>query len=330
MSSMIDEKDMVIIMALGLLLSAGLAMSQDAEQIKQEAIASDQASQEATEELKQEVIAKEQEAQEATKQLEQEIMANAQASQETEQGAAQDSQDGNITASNLEGVFWTLDSLLNREGEMVSVLPNTEVTTLFQDGRISGNAGCNNYAADYESIGYNLTIGPIISTLMMCDENISSQETDFLSDLGSAASYSISGNQLRIMNSSGTAILGYSAAQPVPLVGTLWVMTSYNNGMGGLVSAQANINITALFGKDGSLEGFAGCNQYHAAYQTNDSQIKIGPTATTRMACEETVMDMEMDYLNALQSAASYEIQAEDLVLFDANDTKAVTFQTMR
>ena len=252
------------------------------------------------------------------------------ASQEAQQDAAQEAQEGNVTASNLDGVFWTLDSLLNSEGETVSVLPNTEVTTLFQDGRISGNAGCNNYAAEYESIGYNLTIGPITSTLMMCDENISNQETDFLSDLGNAASYSISGNQLRIMNSSEAVILSYSAAQPMPLVGTLWQMTSYNNGMGGLVSAQANINTTALFGKDGSLEGFAGCNQYHAAYQTNDSQIKIGPTATTRMACEETVMEMEMDYLNALQSAASYEVQAGDLTLFDANDTKAVTFKSMR
>ena len=330
MSFMIDKKDMAIVMALGLLLSAGLAMSQDTEQIKQEAIASDQASQEDTEELEQEVIANEQEAQEAMEELKQEVIASAQSPQETEQGAAQDAQDGNVTASNLEGVFWTLDSLLNSEGETVSVLPNTEVTTLFQDGRVSGNAGCNNYAAEYESIGYNLTIGTIISTLMMCDENISNQETDFLSDLGNAASYSISGNQLRIMNSNGTAILDYSAVQPMPLVGTLWEMTSYNNGMGGLVSAQADINVTALFGKDGSLEGFAGCNQYHAAYQTNDSQIKIGPTATTRMMCEETVMEMEMDYLNALQSAASYEVQAEDLTLFDANDTKAVTFQSMR
>ena len=328
---MVGKKYVAILMALGMLLSTGLAISQDTEQIKQEAISSNQASQEATEGLKQDVIAKEQDAQEAAKQLEQEIIANAQAPQETEQGAAQEAQNGNVTASNLEDVFWSLDSLLNSEGETVSVLPNTEVTARFQDGQVSGSAGCNSYASEYESIGDNLTIGPIISTLMMCvDENISRQESDFLSDLGSAASYSISGNRLMIMNSSGTVILVFSVAQPVPLVGTLWKMTTYNNGMGALVSALSDINTTALFGSNGSLTGSAGCNRYQATYQTNDSQIKIGPTANTRMMCVEPVMEQEMKYLNALQSAASYNVQAEGLILFYANGTKAVTFQRAR
>jgi len=320
MSSMINKKYVVIVLALGLLLSISLAVSQDAEQIKQESIANYQESEEAAEQLEQEIMTNYQESQEATEQFKQDIITNEQASQEA--------QTDNLTVSSLEGVSWSLDSLLNSEGETVSVLPNTDVTAWFQDGRVSGNAGCNNYAAGYESIGNNLTIGPMSSTLMACpDENVSQQESDYLMDLGSAASYDISDNQLRIMNSSGAVILTYSVAQTIPLVGTLWNMTTYNNGMGALVSALSDINTTALFGSNGSLTGSAGCNRYQATYQTNDSQIKIGPTATTRMMCEESVMEQEIDYLNALQSAVRYETQADDLVLFNANDTKAVTFQ---
>jgi len=39
-------------------------------------------------------------------------------------------------------------------------------------------------------------------------------------------------------------------------------------------------------------------------------------------------MQQEMEYLNALQSAASYEVQGSDLILFNANDTRAVTYQS--
>lgn len=239
------------------------------------------------------------------------------------------SKTGNVTASSLEGVSWSLDSLLNSEEEAVCALPNAEVTALFKDGRISGKAGCNNYAAEYVSNGSNLTIGPIISTLMMCvDEGISRQESNYLRDLNDTASYNISGNLLRIMNANATVILTYSVVQPTPLTGTLWQMTSYNNGKGGLVSDLSSINTTTIFSEDGNLAGSAACNQYHATYQVNDSRIRIGPVATTRMMCPEPVMQQEMDYLNALQSAVSYDIQGSDLILFNANDTKAVTYQS--
>jgi heat shock protein HslJ len=239
------------------------------------------------------------------------------------------SKTGNVTASSLEDVSWSLDSLLNIEGETVCALPSTEVTALFKNGRVSGNAGCNNYGAAYETNGDYLTIGPIMSTLMMCvDGGVSRQESDYLKALNNSASYNISGNLLRIMNSNGTVILTYSVVQPTPLVGTLWQMTSYNNGKGGLVSDLSSINTTAIFSEVGNLAGSAACNQYHTTYQVNDSQIRIGPVATTRMMCPESVMQQEMEYLNALQSAASYEIQGSDLILFNANDTKAVTYQS--
>jgi heat shock protein HslJ len=89
------------------------------------------------------------------------------------------SKTGNVTASSLEGVSWSLDSLLNIKGETVCALPDAEITALFRDVRISGNAGCNRYDAAYKSNGSNLTFGPILSTLMMCvDKAISRQERE--------------------------------------------------------------------------------------------------------------------------------------------------------
>jgi heat shock protein HslJ len=239
------------------------------------------------------------------------------------------SKTGNITASGLEGVNWRLDSYLSREGETACVLPDTQVNALFESGRVSGNAGCNSYGGQYMVDGNNLTISDVASTLMFCGENVSDQESSYLANLQSAKSYNISGNLLRIANFNGTVVLTYSVVQPASLTGTEWNMLSYNNGRGGLVSALADTKITALFSEEGELTGSAGCNSYSTSYEVNDSTIEIFPAAVTRMYCSipEGIMEQESEYLAALQSAASYEIQGEELVLLDANNTRAVIYE---
>lgn len=239
------------------------------------------------------------------------------------------SKTGNVTASGLEGVNWHLDSYLSQEGGTVCVLPNTQVTALFESGRISGNGGCNSYGGQYVADGNNLIIRDVVSTLMFCGENVSDQESNYLANLQSAKSYNVSGNLLRIADSNGTVVLTYSVVQPVSLTGTEWDMLSYNNGKGGLVSALADTKITALFSEEGELTGSAGCNSYSTSYEVSDSTIEIFPAATTRMYCSvpEGIMEQENEYLTALQSAASYEIQGKELVLFDANNTRAVIYE---
>ncbi|NIV29798.1 MAG: META domain-containing protein, partial [Anaerolineae bacterium] len=54
--------------------------------------------------------------------------------------------------------------------------------------------------------------------------------------------------------------------------------------------------ITAIF-EDGELTGSAGCNTYNGTYTTTagaeENEIEVGPLATTRMACQERIMDQE-------------------------------------
>jgi heat shock protein HslJ len=239
------------------------------------------------------------------------------------------SKTGAATASNLEGVSWSLDSYLNREGNTECLLPYTEITALFESGRVSGNGGCNSYTGSYVTEGNNINISGVISTLMFCMDNISTQESDYFLNLNKAATYNISGNLLRMMDANGTAILTYSVVQPLPLAGTNWSMLNYNNGRDALLSALAGTEVTALFSVDGNLSGTAGCNNYRASYQTDDNNIQIGPAATTRMFCSEPegIMEQESDYLAALESAATYRIDRRQLWLFYANNSTAAIFE---
>ncbi len=233
------------------------------------------------------------------------------------------------TNASLEGVSWALDSYIDQQGNTADVLPSTEITALFESGRLSGSGGCNSYSAAYVANGNKINISKIISTMMMCAENISNQESMYLGALEKAAAYNATNDSLEMMDANGTVILTYSPARPLALNNTAWEMITYNNGKGALVSALAGTRVTALFHIDGNLTGSAGCNNYNADYKVNDSNIKIGPIAATRMYCAEPndVMDQESSYLAALASAVSYKIDEKKLTLLNGNNTAAVTYQ---
>ncbi len=189
------------------------------------------------------------------------------------------------TATSLEGVHWSLDSYLNTEGMTVNVLNYTEITALFESGRVTGNGGCNNYAGSYVTEGNNITISQLLSTMMFCYDNISSQETVYLLNLQKSTEYSISNGLLTMNDANGTVLLTYSVIQPLPLVGTNWSMLNYNNGREAVVGALTGTEVTAIFGADGNLTGTAGCNNYRAGYQIDGTKVTIGPVATTRKLC---------------------------------------------
>jgi hypothetical protein len=97
----------------------------------------------------------------------------------------------------LEGTTWTLGN----------TLPNTEITAVFDNGQVSGSAGCNNYQGGYTTAGQDtIQIGPLASTMMMCSENIMTQEQEYLAAFQSATSYRIEENILTLNHPDGALL----------------------------------------------------------------------------------------------------------------------------
>jgi heat shock protein HslJ len=71
--------------------------------------------------------------------------------------------------------------------------------------------------------------------------------------------------------------------------------------------------LTAEFA-DGRISGSGGCNRFMGGYTSEDGQLSISDLASTFMACEETVMNQEAQYLAALQGAQQYEIDDQGLL----------------
>jgi heat shock protein HslJ len=64
------------------------------------------------------------------------------------------------------------------------------------------------------------------------------------------------------------------------------------------------------------VRGFAGCNRFTASIkETAPGVIVVGPAAATRMSCPEPAMQVEQDFLQALEKTTSYTFLAGRLAL---------------
>ncbi len=226
----------------------------------------------------------------------------------------------------LEGVTWQLIAYLDQDG-MLSMF-GVESTITLQGGEAGGLAGCNMFFAPYTLDGNLLTFGPAGSTMMACEERAMAQEQVFLANLEKIASYQIVANQLHMADADGAVLLAFEPQEQTPLTGTLWEAVSVNNGQEAVTGVISGTLLTATFQEDGAVFGSAGCNNYTGGYTVDGDLIAIGPLAMTMMMCmdPEGVMEQEMAFGAALQSAATFSIQGDQLELRTADGALAVSF----
>ncbi len=240
-------------------------------------------------------------------------------------------QPASIAQLSIEGSLWRLLSFANTKGSLSDVLPGSEITVEFIDGKVGGSAGCNSYFASYQVGTEQLTINGAGSTMMFCTnpEGVMDQETAYLAALEQAASYNLADERLQITDAQGQTILIYTRVEALSLSGVDWRLVSYNNGKGSIVSLLAGSQITALFDINGALGGSSGCNKYNTSYETDGKSLQIGTPASTRMACNEpqNIMEQENEYLAALEQTAYYEIKNKELQIFDAQGAYLLIFK---
>lgn len=228
----------------------------------------------------------------------------------------------------LNDTSWVLVTLNSQP-----VMSDKPVTLNFEGGKINGTDGCNRYSTSYTVNGARFTASKeIITTTMACPEPIIMQQAAaYITALAQAATYNSDGQQLRLLDASGKTLAAFTA-QSGKLGGTSWIVTGYNNGKQAVVSVAIGSKLTADFSADGKLSGSAGCNNYTAAYEASGRSIKIGPAASTRKMCADPagVMEQETQYLKALETAATYRVEGNQLELRTAAGALAVTFERVR
>ena len=112
-----------------------------------------------------------------------------------------------------------------------------------------------------------------------------------------------------------------AAAGATPLEGTHWRLVD----VGGQPSPAAADTLRqpgfTLYARGQRLVGSAGCNRMKGPYQLEGTKLKVGPLATTRMACP--AMATETAFLEALAATTRYELSGASLTLFGGDTAVA-------
>lgn len=110
-------------------------------------------------------------------------------------------------ANTLAGTSWTLVSY----GDPVyptAAVSGVDTSLVFgTDGQVSGSMGCNGFGGDYSVKGDKITFGPIISTMMACEEPRMSQETATFAVMSGTVNYTLNGDSLTITSADGSRVL---------------------------------------------------------------------------------------------------------------------------
>lgn len=236
-------------------------------------------------------------------------------------------------STDVAGTVWAVTNFNNGQQAVVGVHSGTSLTVRFgADGRVSGSAGCNTFTGTYAQDGMAIKIGPLAITQKMCAEpaGVMEQEAQFVKALESAAVVQLDGNTLTLRTADdATAVVMSRAAEASDLAGSSWAVTGYNNGKQAVVSPLSGTELTVAFGADGRVSGSAGCNTFTGPFKQDGAAVQIGPLATTLKACAQPdgVMDQEVQFLAALQSATTIQLDGDRLMLRTAEDATAVMMQ---
>ena len=108
---------------------------------------------------------------------------------------------------------WDLTWYKNQNNALATVIEGSQITLeVNEDGSLSGSAGCNNYNSTYTQEQDQISLGPIATTKMFCEEpeGIMEQEADFLAALADASAFVISDEELLFLDAQGDRLLIFS------------------------------------------------------------------------------------------------------------------------
>lgn len=121
-----------------------------------------------------------------------------------------------LTLEDLPGTGWRLVSLED-DGGVMEALDAAEITLAFDhQGRVAGSGGCNRFFGGIETTAEGkLSLGPLGSTQMACEEDINDRELRFLRGLESCEITAGTRERLELHGEDGSVRLIFETAPDV-------------------------------------------------------------------------------------------------------------------
>ena len=217
----------------------------------------------------------------------------------------------------------------------ITLAPGAVLRISFEDGRISVSGGCNGMGGDVTFDGDTMTVGPMISTMMACEQPLMDQDSAVQAFLTAGTTVSVDGDTLTLTGTfdgadASITLLDREVADPDrPLADTAWTVTgviSSDTISSGWGSAVATLTIV-----ENQAQVNTGCNRGMATVTVDEAAgtIAFGPLALTKMMCDDDAMRLEQEVSRVLTGTATYSIEAGSLTLMNGTDGLQFTDSTL-
>lgn len=173
----------------------------------------------------------------------------------------------------LEGTWRAIEGVVG--GEPVELVPTAPITIEIDGDRISGTAACNDYFFRLEELNGVIEISEGTIQDIGCDASLVALEHVFLTSFGPTASYEFVGSDL--IWTSPTAVWVFERVPEIPdppLVGTMWVLNSIMDDMGGM-SAEGIDSGWIVFAPDGTVTGSTSCRDFTARWEPDVARTRV-------------------------------------------------------
>ncbi|MFB6850280.1 META domain-containing protein [Streptomyces sp. NPDC056373] len=207
----------------------------------------------------------------------------------------------------ITGVRWNVDSV-TADGRTQKAPSDAHMT--IDKGRAEGSLGCNNFSAEATVDGDRVRLGKTRATEMACEDTPVAFETTLAKALsGQDLKATTDDDRLTLTTGEGDTVR-LTKAKDTPLAGTEWTVTTPD------ADGRAHLTFDE---KKGTVSGSLGCNKVNAKATVRDGHITLGPPATTRMMCEDSLMDAEKKLLRLFDGKPKYEVDHQTLTLTSEN-----------
>jgi heat shock protein HslJ len=214
-------------------------------------------------------------------------------------------------------------------GELVdprhTLVPGSQVTLTFENGRIAAAAGCNRLFAGAEVRDATLVVDAVGGTQMACSPELMAQDEWLVALLEGSPQVTLSGDVLTLVRGDTKLTLTEQRpAPPAPVEGTRWRLEAVQSGAGdeGAVASVPSGTDAWLRVRGGTLQVSTGCNRGRADVTVSDTSWTVGPLVTTKKACaDKALSSVEQAMLTVLDGTVSAEQDGDRLVLTTRDGT---------
>ncbi|MEU1849146.1 META domain-containing protein [Streptomyces sp. NPDC019990] len=207
----------------------------------------------------------------------------------------------------VTGVRWNVDSVT--ADDRTQKAPTGAHMTI-DKGRAEGSFGCNHFGAEATVDGDRVRLSKTMSTEMACENKPMAFEEVLARTLSDQELKSeVDGDRLVLTTDRGDTVR-LTRAEDAPLSGTEWTVTTPET------DGRAHLTFDE---KKGTVSGSLGCNKVNAEATVRDGAVTLGPPATTRMMCEDSLMADEKALLRLFDGTVKYRVDHQTLTLTSEN-----------